>query len=50
MAVSPEGDASRFDFNVDFSHPTLRGPLGSIAGRVVKGDLESSVGRFKKLV
>jgi carbon monoxide dehydrogenase subunit G len=50
MAVSAEGETSRFDFRVDFSHPTLRGPLGSIAGRAIKGDIESSVGRFKKLV
>ena len=50
MAVRPDGDTSIFDFMVEFSHPTLRGPLGSLAGRTIKGDLESSLDRFKKLL
>ncbi len=49
MAVRPDGDLTVFDFMVDFSHPTLKGPLGSLAARTIKGDLERSLGRFKKL-
>jgi carbon monoxide dehydrogenase subunit G len=50
MSVVPKGETSRFDFAVDFTHPALKGPLGSVAGRTIKGDLEASVARFKNLV
>jgi hypothetical protein len=50
MAVRPDGAVSIFDFMVEFSHPTLKGPLGSLAGRAIKGDLDHSLERFKTLV
>ena len=50
MQVSPDGSGSRFDFAVDFSHPALKGPLGSIAGKTIKSDLAGSLERFNQLL
>jgi len=48
--VSPDGSGSLFDFAVDFSHPALKGPLGSIAGKTIKSDLAGSLERFNQLL
>ena len=50
MKVTPDGSGSRFDFAVDFGHPALKGPLGSIAGRTIKSDLAASLERFNALL
>lgn len=47
--LSGNGDSSRLEFDVDFRHPALIGPMGSIAGRTIKGDLKTSLARFKAL-
>ncbi len=50
MAVGEDGRGSRFDFAVDFSHPALKGPLGNLAGRTIRSDLDASVDRFRALL
>jgi uncharacterized protein YndB with AHSA1/START domain len=34
----------------DFRHPMLKGPLGGVAARTIKGDLETSMTRLAALV
>ncbi|HET7690462.1 MAG TPA: SRPBCC family protein [Nocardioidaceae bacterium] len=50
MRVTPAGTGSTFDFAVDFSHPALKGPLGSIAGKTIKSDLSKALEKFNALL
>lgn len=44
--LSPVGEETSVDMLVDFRHPMLRGPMGAIAARTIKGDLEESMRRL----
>lgn len=42
-----EADGSTsIDLRVEFKHPMLRGPMGAVAARTIKGDLEASMRRL----
>ena len=50
MALRSDGAGSIFEVEIDFAHPTLKGPLGSLAARTVRTELTRSLERFRELV
>lgn len=49
LGTSAEGSGSRVELEAEFSNPALRGPLGSVASRSLKGELERSLERLAAL-
>ncbi|KAA1415852.1 SRPBCC family protein [Nocardioides humilatus] len=50
VRLKPKGSMSTVDFRAEFAHPALKGPLGTLAARTVKADLESSLARLTTLL
>ena len=46
FSLVPDGAGTSVGLDVDFSHPVLKGPMGGIAARTVKGDVEASMRRL----
>lgn len=44
------GGGTEIAMLADFRHPMLKGPLGGVAARTIKGDLESSMKRLAAIV
>src|SRR5690242_17438363 len=44
------GGGTEIAMLADFRHPMLKGPLGGVAARTIRGDLESSMKRLTDLV
>lgn len=49
MKVSPTAAGCKFAVTLDLGGPPLFGPIGSVAARAVKGDIERSIKEFEKL-
>ena len=49
MTVSPTTTGCAFAVTLDLGGPPLFGPIGSVAARAVKGDIERSIAQFEKL-
>jgi uncharacterized protein YndB with AHSA1/START domain len=49
MTVAPTGSGCTFTFNLDLGGRPLFGPIGAVAARAVKGDIERSIERFEAL-
>lgn len=49
MKVTPDGDGSTFSVKIDLGGAPLFGPIGSVAARAVKGDIERSIKKFEEL-
>ena len=50
LGLAPAGSGTELSFRTDFAHPALRGPLGGLTARAMKGDLEASLDRLAKLL
>ncbi|MGB3481382.1 MAG: SRPBCC family protein [Mycobacterium sp.] len=48
MVVAPLGSGCRFTVTLDLGGPPLFGPIGSVAARAVKGDIDRSIKEFEK--
>jgi uncharacterized protein YndB with AHSA1/START domain len=46
MTVVPAKAGCKFTVNIDLGGRPLFGPIGAVAGRVVKGDIEQSIEKF----
>lgn len=46
FALAEAGEGTEVSLDVDFQHPALRGPMGSIAARTIKGDIVASMKRL----
>jgi hypothetical protein len=49
MKVTPTANGCAFAVTLDLGGPPLFGPIGAVAARAVKGDIERSVQQFEKL-
>ena len=49
MAVRPTSSGCAFAVTIDLGGPPLFGPIGSVAARTVKGDIERSIEKFETL-
>jgi uncharacterized protein YndB with AHSA1/START domain len=49
MTVAPKGSGCAFTVQIDLGGRPLFGPIGSVAARAVKGDIERSIQRFETL-
>ncbi|MDO3402119.1 SRPBCC family protein [Mycolicibacterium neoaurum] len=49
MAVKPTASGCAFTVTIDLGGPPLFGPIGAVAARTVKGDIERSVDKFESL-
>jgi uncharacterized protein YndB with AHSA1/START domain len=49
MTVVPKGDGCAFTVKIDLGGAPLFGPIGSVAVRAVRGDIERSIQRFVSL-
>ncbi|MGN7779040.1 type II toxin-antitoxin system Rv0910 family toxin [Mycolicibacterium sp. 22603] len=49
MAVKPTASGCAFTVTLDLGGPPLFGPIGAVAARTVKGDIERSVDKFESL-
>ena len=49
MRVKPTSSGSAFAVTIDLGGPPLFGPIGAVAARAVKGDIERSIERFEEL-
>ena len=49
MAVKPTAAGCAFAVTLDLGGPPLFGPIGSVAARTVKGDIERSIEKFESL-
>jgi hypothetical protein len=49
MKVSPTTTGCRFAVTINLGGPPLFGPIGSVAARAVKGDIDRSIREFEKL-
>lgn len=49
FSLKPDGDGTAVALDVDFKHPMLKGPMGAVAGRTIKGDVQSSMKRLVSL-
>ncbi|MGU3500502.1 type II toxin-antitoxin system Rv0910 family toxin [Mycobacterium sp. C31M] len=49
MAVEPTAAGCAFAVTIDLGGPPLFGPIGSVAARTVKGDIERSIEKFESL-
>ena len=48
--LTEAGGGTEIAMLADFRHPMLKGPLGGVAARTIRGDLESSMQRLTELV
>jgi hypothetical protein len=48
MAVAPTKSGCAFTVRLDLGGPPLFGPIGAVAARAVKGDIERSINEFEK--
>ena len=48
--VVPERSQAEIAMLADFRHPMLKGPLGGVVARTIKGDLDSSMKRLAAIV
>ncbi|WP_183092770.1 type II toxin-antitoxin system Rv0910 family toxin [Nocardioides stalactiti] len=46
FTLKTQGSGTAVTLNADFSHPLLKGPMGSVAGRTITGDLKASMKRL----
>ncbi|BDH57631.1 SRPBCC family protein [Tsukamurella sp. PLM1] len=49
VTATPAGTGTRMALRADLGGPPLFGPIGSTVARALKGDIEESLDRFKKL-
>ena len=49
LSVKPTSSGSRFAVTIELGGPPLLGPIGSVAARTVKGDIERSIEKFETL-
>lgn len=49
LSVKPTSSGSRFAVTLELAGPPLFGPIGSVAARTVKGDIERSIEKFETL-
>ncbi|MGA9375182.1 MAG: type II toxin-antitoxin system Rv0910 family toxin [Mycobacterium sp.] len=49
MTVKPTSSGCKFDVTIELGGPPLFGPIGSVAARAVKGDIERSIKKFEEL-
>lgn len=49
LSVQPTSAGSKFAVTIELGGPPLFGPIGSVAARTVKGDIERSVEKFETL-
>ena len=49
FVLSEVDGGTRVELDVDFRHPVLKGPMGSVAARTIKGDLQKSMDRLVAL-
>ena len=49
FSLRPDGAGTSVTLDVDFRHPMLRGPMGAVAARTIKGDLQASMRRLLAL-
>jgi hypothetical protein len=49
LSVRPAEEGSSFTVTMDIGGPPLFGPVGQIAVRAVKGDIDRSIRRFEEL-
>lgn len=49
MKVKPTASGCAFAVTIDLGGPPLFGPIGSVAARAVKGDIERSIKQFETL-
>jgi hypothetical protein len=49
MKVSPTATGCAFAVTINLGGPPLFGPIGSVAARAVKGDIDRSIREFEKL-
>lgn len=49
LSVKPTSSGSRFAVTLELGGPPLFGPIGSVAARTVKGDIERSIEKFETL-
>ncbi len=50
FAATATDDGADIELHIEFSNPTLVGPLGGVLARRLKGELEKSIERLVKLV
>ncbi len=46
FSLKPDGQGTSVTLDVEFKHPMLRGPMGNVAARTIKGDLKASMKRL----
>lgn len=49
VTVTPAGDGTKIALRADLGGAPLFGPIGATVARALKGDIEESLDRFKKL-
>jgi hypothetical protein len=49
MTVAPTASGCRFTVRIDLGGKPLFGPIGMVATRAVKGDIERSIEKFEEL-
>jgi hypothetical protein len=49
MKVTPTNSGCAFAVTIDLGGPPLFGPIGSVAARAVKGDIDRSIREFERL-
>ncbi|MHC9296103.1 type II toxin-antitoxin system Rv0910 family toxin [Mycobacterium sp. LTG2003] len=49
MKVKPTASGCAFVVTIDLGGPPLFGPIGSVAARAVKGDIERSIKQFEEI-
>lgn len=49
FSLVPEGSGTSVTLDVEFTHPMLKGPMGAVAARTIKGDLRASMTRLAAL-
>ena len=49
LSVQPTSSGSTFTVTLELGGPPLFGPIGSVAARTVKGDIERSIEKFETL-
>ena len=49
MTVTPTKKGCSFTLNLDLGGAPLFGPIGAVAARTVKGDIERSIRKFESL-
>jgi uncharacterized protein YndB with AHSA1/START domain len=49
MTVKPTASGCTFAVTIELGGPPLFGPIGSVAARTVKGDIERSIEKFEEL-